>query len=75
MHSALQAKPLGGYQLTDASNGNILSPAVGVNIFLFGGNGGVQPIGWQTIGVNTTTESATIRVCVSRAKSDHHQPS
>lgn len=60
----------GGYQLTDANNGNILVPTVGVNIFLFGGSGGVQPIGWQTIGTNPSGESASIRVCVSCAKDE-----
>ena len=60
----------GGYQLTDTFNGNILNPVVGVNIFHFTN---VTPDGWQTIGVNPTGESATIRVCASCAQADQQR--
>lgn len=56
----------GGYTCTDPSSGNgLLEVDVEENNFLFGGLGGVTPIGWQTIGFNDSEDSGSCQVCVT----------
>jgi hypothetical protein len=54
----------GGYELVVFPAGNLQPVEVDVSFPLFGGLGGVQPIGWQAIGTSRSKLAATIRTCV-----------
>jgi hypothetical protein len=66
----------GGYSCTDTLTTNGLLPVtVEENTFLFGGAGGVTPIGWQTVGLNNTEDDGNCRVCVTCAPGACKDPS
>ena len=53
----------GGYSCTDTDNPSNLFPVTVVeNTFAFTG---VTPMGWQTVGTNTTSDNGDCKVCVS----------
>jgi hypothetical protein len=54
----------GGYELVVFPAGDLQPVEVDVSFPLFGGLGGVQPIGWQAIGTSHSILAATIRTCV-----------
>jgi hypothetical protein len=54
----------GGYELVVFPAGTLQPVEVDVSFPLFGGLGGVQPIGWQAIGTSRSKNAATIRTCV-----------